>query len=153
MNSLRRTFLKSAGTLAAAFAAGLLDPVAVFASTWNKIAFSAKTLPEAMSDAGYANAEESTDILLKVPDIAEDGSIVPVEATSHIPGTTSMAFFVEKNPNPLVADFAFSNGAVPYMATHIKMAKTAVVKVAVRAGGKVYTAGKEVKVTLGGCGG
>lgn len=153
MNSLRRALLKGAGTLTAAFACGLLNPISVFAATWNKTAFSAKTVLDAMLASGYGTAEDSSDILLKVPDIAEDGSIVPVEATSHIPDTTSMAIFVEKNPNPLAADFAFSNGAEAYIATHIKMAKTSVVRVAVKAGGKVYTTGKEVKVTLGGCGG
>lgn len=153
MNQMRRAFLKGAGALAALLSAGLLDPIAAFAATWNKTAFSAKTLEDAMQAAGYGNAVESPDILLKVPDIAEDGAIVPVEATSNIPDTVSMAFFSEKNPNPLVADFTFSNGAEPFMATHIKMAKTCIVRVAVKAGGKNYMTNKEVKVTLGGCGG
>ncbi len=152
-NPLRRSFLKGAGALAAAFSVGFLDPIAVFAAAWNKTAFSAKTVLDAMLASGYDNAEESPDIALKVPDIAEDGAIVPVEVTSRIPDTVSMAIFVEKNPNPLVADVAFLNGAEPYIATHIKMAKTSVVKVAVRTGGGTYTTGKEVKVTLGGCGG
>ena len=139
--------------IAAVFAAGLLSPVHVFAAAWNKTAFSAKTMLDAMMDSGYGQAVDSPDIDLKVPDIAEDGSIVPVEVTSNIPGTVSIAIFAEKNPNPLVADFAFSNGALPYVATHIKMAKTSIVRVAVKAGDKVYMTGKEVKVTIGGCGG
>ncbi len=146
----RRPFLKG---IAAAFLVGLLRPVELLAATWNKTAFSAKTVMDAMMDAGYGGAADSTDIVLKVPDIAEDGSIVPVEVTSNIPGTVSMAIFAEKNPNPLVADFFFSDGAEPYVATHIKMAKTSTVRVAVKAGDKVYTTGKEIKVTIGGCGG
>lgn len=147
---LRRSFLKGMATV---LAAGLLRPAGVFAATWNKAAFSAKTLIDAMMDSGYGGAVDSPDIVLKVPDIAEDGSIVPVEATSNIPGTISMAFFAEKNPNPMVAEFIFSNGAEPYIATHIKMAKTSTIRVAVKAGDKVYMTGKEVKVTIGGCGG
>lgn len=156
MNFGRRVFLKKAGSgavLLVASAVGLLKPLSAFAMTWNKSAFSAKTKDEAMSEAGYGGATESGDILLTVPDIAGDGSIVIVEAMSNIPGTVSMAFFAEKNPNPLVAEYFFSNGTLPYMVTHIKMSKTSVFRVAVKADGKVYTAGKEIKVTIGGCGG
>lgn len=156
MDTLRRTFLKgmaTTGMVAAAIAAGFIKPAAALAAGWNKSAFSAKTIADAMKEAGYGGAAESSDILLKVPDIAEDGSIVPMEVTSNIPGTTSIAIFAEKNPNPLVADIQFSGGAVPYISLHIKMAETAVVRVAVKAGDKIYTQGREVKVTLGGCGG
>jgi sulfur-oxidizing protein SoxY len=156
VDTLRRTFLKgivTTGMVAAAIAAGLVKPAAALAAVWNKSAFSAKTIADAMKESGYGGAAESNDILLKVPDIAEDGSIVPMEVTSNIPGTTSIAIFAEKNPNPLVADIRFSNGAAPYISMHIKMAETAVVRVAVKAGDKIYTQGKEVKVTLGGCGG
>ncbi len=146
----RRPFLKS---IAAIFMVGLLKPSGLLAATWNKTAFSAKTVMDAMMDSGYGGAADSTDIALHVPDIAEDGSIVPVEVTSNIPGTVSMAIFAEKNPNPMVAEFFFSDGTEPYIAIHIKMAKTSTVRVAVKAGGKVYTTGKEVKVTIGGCGG
>ncbi len=106
-----------------------------------------------MENAGYGGATESGDIELKVPDIAENGAVVPVSATSNIPGTTSMAIFVEKNPSPLIADFAFSNGAEAYISTRVKMAKTSIVRVTVKAGGKNYTSSREVKVTIGGCGG
>jgi sulfur-oxidizing protein SoxY len=100
-----------------------------------------------------AGAAESKDILIKAPDIAENGAVVPVEVTSKIPGTTSIMIFVDKNQNPLIADFEFSNGAEGYVSTRIKMASTSHVRVAVKAGGKAYTATKEVKVTIGGCGG
>jgi sulfur-oxidizing protein SoxY len=156
MNQLRRTFLKStgaAGTVAVAIAAGLLKPGQVLAAEWNKVAFDATTTADAMKGLNVAGATESKDILIKAPDIAENGAVVPVEVTSKIPGTTSIMIFVDKNQNPLIADFEFSNGAEGYVSTRIKMASTSHVRVAVKAGGKAYTATKEVKVTIGGCGG
>lgn len=156
MNPLRRAFLKSAGaagTVAIAIAAGLLKPGTVFAAAWNSLAFTAKEPADAINNAGYGGATESSDILIKAPDIAENGAVVPVSATSNIPGTTSMAIFVEKNPAPMIASFEFSNGAESYISTRIKMAKTSIVRVSVKAGGKNYTNSREVKVTIGGCGG
>lgn len=156
MNELRRAFLKKAGTVGAvavAIGAGLLKPGTVFAAAWNKAAFVANNLADAMKESGYAGGADSKDIVLKVPEIAENGAVVPVEATSNIPGTTSMAIFVDKNPTVLIADFEFSNGAEPYASTRIKMQGTSQVRVAVKAGGKIYTHTKEVKVTIGGCGG
>lgn len=156
MNHLRRNFLKStgaAGTVVVAIAAGLLRPGQVLAAEWNKAAFGATTTADAMKGMNVAGAAESKDILIKAPDIAENGAVVPVEVTSKIPGTTSIMIFVDKNQNPLIADFEFSNGAEGYVSTRIKMANTSHVRVAVKAGGKAYTATKEVKVTIGGCGG
>ena len=156
MDQERRTFLKSAGAvgaIAVAIAAGLLKPGEVFAAAWNSLAFTAKTAADALTNSGYSGASESNDILIKVPEIAENGAVVPVEATSNIPGTTSMAIFVDKNPNPLIADFTFLNGAEPFISTRVKMAMTSIVRISVKAGGKVYTASREVKVTIGGCGG
>ncbi|HSM99348.1 MAG TPA: thiosulfate oxidation carrier protein SoxY [Gallionella sp.] len=156
MNQFRRAFLKNAGTfgaVAVAIAAGLFKPGAVFAAAWNSLAFTAKDPAEAVKNAGYDGATESSDIVIKAPDIAENGAVVPVSATSNIPGTLSMAIFVEKNPAPMIASFEFSNGAEPYISTRIKMAKTSIVRVSVKAGGKNYTSSREVKVTIGGCGG
>ncbi len=156
MNQLRRAFLKNAGTVgtvAIAIAAGLLKPVAAFAAAWNSAAFTAKDIADSMKNAGYGGATESSDIVIKAPDIAENGAVVPISATSNIPGTTSMAIFAEKNPAPLIAIFEFSNGIEPNISTRIKMAKTSLVRVSVQAGGKKYTNSREVKVTIGGCGG
>lgn len=156
MDQSRRTFLKSAGTagmFAAAIAASLLKSGEVFAAAWNTLAFTAKNTLDAIKNSGYGDATESKDILIKAPDIAENGVVVPVEATSNIPGTTSMAIFVDKNPNPMIADFSFMNGAEPFIATRVKMASTSIVRVTVKAGGKAYTNSREVKVTIGGCGG
>lgn len=156
MNQLRRAFLKKAGAVGAvavAFASGLLKPGAVFATAWNSLAFTSKDLSEALKNAGYDGAGESSDIVIKAPEIAENGAVVPVSATSHIAGTTSMAIFIDKNPVPMIAEFQFLNGAEPYIATRVRMAKTSLVRVAVKAGGKNYIASREVKVTIGGCGG
>ncbi|MEO6974478.1 MAG: thiosulfate oxidation carrier protein SoxY [Gallionella sp.] len=156
MNQLRRSFLKNAGTVGAvvvAIGTGLLSPGKVFAAAWNSLAFTTKDLNEAMKNAGYEGATESSDIVIKAPEIAENGAVVPVSATSSIAGTTSMAIFIDKNPAPMIADFQFMNGAEPYIATRVKMAKTSLVRVTVKAGGKNYIASREVKVTIGGCGG
>lgn len=156
MNQLRRTFLKStgaAGTVAMAIAAGLLKPGQVLAAEWNKNAFEAKNLADAMKGINAAGAAKSADILIKAPEIAENGAVVPVEVSSKIAGTTDIAIFVDQNVNPLIADFNFQNGAEGYVSTRIKMAKTSNVTVVVKAGGKSYTTAKEVKVTIGGCGG
>ncbi len=157
MNTKRRTFLKSAGaasTVAVAVAAGLIKPTEVMAAEWNKVAFDAKGVADALKGIGVVNpAADSRDILIKAPDIAENGAVVPVEVTSKLAGTTSIAILVEKNANPLTADFDFSNGAEGYVSTRIKMGQTSNVRVVVKAGGKSYTAVKEVKVTIGGCGG
>jgi sulfur-oxidizing protein SoxY len=156
MDQLRRTFLKSAGiagSVVVAIGAGLLKSGEVFAAAWNTSAFGAKNISDAVSAAGYAGAAESKDIEIKAPEIAENGAVVPVEVTCKIPGTTSLAIFVEKNPTPMVAEFNFMNGAESYISSRIKMGQTSLVRIAVKAGGKTYMASKEVKVTIGGCGG
>lgn len=156
MNFARRTFIKSAGaagTVAVAAAAGLLKPTQVLAAEWNKAAFDAKGMPDALKAIGASGAADSKDILIKAPDIAENGAVVPVEVTSKIAGTTGIVLMVEKNANPMVADFELGNGADGYVSTRIKMGQTSNVRVVVKAGGKTYSAVKEVKVTIGGCGG
>ena len=156
MNPLRRTLLKgtgAAGTVAVALAAGLLKPGQVLAAEWNKAAFDSKSIIEALKGIGATAAVDSKDIAIKAPDIAENGAVVPVEVTSKIPGTESIAIVVEKNDRPLIAVFNLLNGAEGFVSTRIKMAQTSDVKVVVKAGGKMYTAKKEVKVTIGGCGG
>ena len=156
MNSKRRTFLKTAGgasSIAIAAAAGLIKPAEVLAVEWNKAAFDAKGVPDAMKAVGATGAADSKDILIKAPDIAENGAVVPVEVTSKIAGTSGIVLLVEKNANPMVADFELANGADGYVSTRIKMGQTSNVRVVVKAGGKTYSAVKEVKVTIGGCGG
>ena len=156
MNSKRRTFLKTAGgasTIAIAAAAGLIKPTEVLAVEWNKAAFDAKGVPDALKAVGASGAADRKDILIKAPDIAENGAVVPIEVTSKIAGTSAIMLMVEKNPSPLTANFDLANGADGYVSTRIKMGQTSNVRAVVKAGGKSYTAVKEVKVTIGGCGG
>jgi sulfur-oxidizing protein SoxY len=155
MNILRRNVLKGAGAAGAvsvAMAAGLLKPGAVFAADWNKSLFENKDLSGVMGAVGGTGAAAG-DISVKAPDIAENGAVVPVEITSNIAGTESIAIVGEKNSLPMIAQFNLSNGAQGYVSTRIKMGTTSNVRAVVKAGGKMYTAAKEVKVTIGGCGG
>jgi sulfur-oxidizing protein SoxY len=155
MHSRRRTILKAAGTtgmLAAAAAAGLVGPADALAQA-TKATFEAKTIADAMKSMGIANAVESKDIQIKAPDIAENGAVVPLEITSGIPGTESIAVFIEKNPFPFAGSFDVSKGALPFVALRTKIGESSNVRVVVAAGGKYFTTAKEVKVTIGGCGG
>ena len=156
MNPARRTVLRGAsslGALSALVLAGVLKPTAVYAAEWNKAAFEAKDTAGALKGMGAAASADSKDLVLKVPDIAENGAVVPVDVLSNIPNTTSIAILVEKNPQPLCAQFDFANGALPEVAARLKMGQTSLVKAVAKADGKFYTAQKEVKVTVGGCGG
>lgn len=156
MNSKRRTFLRTAGsasTVMIAAAAGLIKPTEVLAVEWNKAAFEAKGIPDALKAIGAAGASDSKDILIKAPDIAENGAVVPIEVTSKVAGTSAIMLMVEKNPQPLTANFDLTNGAEGYVSTRIKMGQTSNIRAVVKAGGKYYTTSKEVKVTIGGCGG
>jgi len=155
MHHTRRSVLKGAwalGALATAVAAGLLSPARALAA-WNKGAFEAKNIADAMKSVGVSNAEESKAIEIRAPDIAENGAVVPIDITSSIPGTTAISVFIEKNPFPYTGTFDFSQGAVPYVHLRVKMGESSPVRVVVAAGGKYYTTAKEVKVTIGGCGG
>ncbi|MDP1645106.1 MAG: thiosulfate oxidation carrier protein SoxY [Thiobacillus sp.] len=155
MNALRRNVLKGAagaGAVAVAVAAGLLKPTQAMAA-WNKGAFEARNVGDAMKGLGVSGPADSKDITIKAPDIAENGAVVPVEVTSGIAGTTSIAIIAEKNGTPLVGNFNLSGGTQGFISTRIKMGQTSLVRAVVNAGGKSYTAAKEVKVTIGGCGG
>ena len=156
MNTGRRNVLKGTGGMAAlglAFAAGLLKPGAAWADAWNKAAFETKSLNDAVKALGGAPPAESKDIAISSPDIAENGAVVPFTVSSKIPKTESIALLVEKNPNILAANFQIPDGTEPWVNTRIKMGQTSNVFALVKADGKYYYASKEVKVTLGGCGG
>jgi sulfur-oxidizing protein SoxY len=151
----RRVFLKgsvASGAVAAAVGAGLLTPQMVLAE-WNKAAFESKTVEDAVKNLGLEGGEESADINIKAPDIAENGAVVPVTVDVSMDGVENIAFIVKENPSPLVATFSMGEGGVPFARTNIKMGKTSDVIAMVTAGGKTYMAKKEVKVTIGGCGG
>ena len=159
MNNSRRKVLQGTGGMAVmglAMAAGLFKPGSAFAqgSSWNKAAFETKSLNDAVKAMGGAAPAESKDIaFVNTPDIAENGAVVPFTIQSKIPKTESIALLVEKNPNILVASFSIPDGTEPWVNTRAKMGQTSNVIALVKADGKYYYATKEVKVTLGGCGG
>jgi len=156
MNTKRRTFLKSSAAASAvgiAVTAGLITPRSVFAA-WPSAAFEATDVNAAIkSTFGDGAITESSDIKVKAPDIAENGAVVPITVTSNIPGTSSISVLVSKNNTPLAASFQLADNTEGFVSTRIKMSQTSDVVVVVKAGGKLYSAKKEVKVTIGGCGG
>jgi len=151
----RRTLLKrtlAVGTVGVAASAGLLAPGQVLAA-YPKGAFEAKDAAGALSGVmGGGNYTESADIKIKAPDIAENGSVVPVTVSTGMSGVESIALLVDGNNTPLVGSFEL-NGSEPFVSTRIKMGKTSNVVAVVKANGKMMAAKKEVKVTIGGCGG
>lgn len=149
MNRLRRQLVRGAALLAA----GLLSPLAALAATWNKEAFGAKTAADALKGIGATDAAPSKDVLIEAPDIAENGAVVPIEITSNVPGTRSISVVAEHNPFPLVAKFDFLEGALPFVKVNVKMGETSDVRAIAEANGKHYSATKNIKVTIGGCGG
>jgi sulfur-oxidizing protein SoxY len=156
MNQTRRDVLKAgggAGLFAMLAAAGFVAPNAAVAADWNKAAFEGKTVQEAFNALGAATPANSNDIIMKAPDIAENGAVVPVGIESKIPGTESIALLIEKNPNPMAASFDIPAGTELTVTTRVKMAETSNIYALVKANGKYFVAKKEVKVTLGGCGG
>jgi sulfur-oxidizing protein SoxY len=149
VNPVRRTVLKL-GALVGAAVLHALKPSSGWA--WNKAAFESKALADALKSMGAANVTESRDITITAPDIAENGAVVPIAVTSKIPNTQSIAILAEKNPFPLAASFDMSGGGEAYVSVRLKMGQTSNVHAVVKADGKFYSAVKEVKVTIGGCG-
>jgi sulfur-oxidizing protein SoxY len=123
-----------------------------WAANRNEAAFQAKAVADALKSLGAENLIESRDIAITAPDIAENGALVQIVVTSKIPNTQSIAIIAEKNPFPLAASYDVVPNSVNNVATRIKMGQTTDVRVIVKADGKFYTAVKEVKVTVGGCG-
>ena len=152
----RRSFLKgtlAGSTVAVAASAGLLAPSQVLAA-WPKSAFEAKSVQDAIKGiTGTDTTTASGDIQIKAPDIAENGAVVPVTVETGIAGAENVAIVIAQNGTPLAANFKLSAAAKGYVSTRVKMGKTSDVIAVVKAGGQVYSAKKEVKVTIGGCGG
>jgi len=157
MGTTRRDVLKTGGgasVLALLAAAGWLTPGEAAAQAWNKAAFEAKTMDEALKAIGGSTPAQSKDIaFVSTPDIAENGAVVPIGVTSAIPKTESIAILIEKNPAILTASFDIPQGTDPAITTRVKMGQSSNVYALVKADGKYYVASKEIKVTLGGCGG
>ena len=120
--------------------------------TWNKTAFEATKLDEAIKGLNISTEISSKDIEIIAPDRAENGAVVQIEITSNIKNTESITVLVEHNPTPLIGTFSFSNGALPFVITRIKMAEDSDLKVIVKAGGQYFTANKKVVVLENGCG-
>ncbi len=158
MDKQRRDVLKAGvgfGVLALGGAAGLLGSGQAVAQEWNKAAFDTKSLNDAVKAMGGSGAVESKDIQFvnPTPEIAENGAVVPITVSSNIPKTQSIAILVEKNPNILSANFAIPAGTEAFVSTRVKMGETSKVFAVVKADGRYFYAAKEIKVTLGGCGG
>ena len=156
MNTTRRKFLKTSavtGAVVAGIGAGILAPRNVMAA-WPAAAFDTTDVNAALAATlGSSDMTDSADIEVKAPDIAENGAVVPITITSKIPGTESITILLPGNNNPLAASFTFSSRTEGLISTRVKMGKTSNVIAVVKAKGKLYTAKKEVKVTIGGCGG
>jgi sulfur-oxidizing protein SoxY len=151
----RRTLLKYAGAIGAltvGVVSGLVKSSNAVAAQWNAAGFESKVMSDAMKTLGAGNPVESRDIVITAPDIAENGAVVPVAVTSKIVNTQQISIISEKNPRPLMGTFDISSGTEGYISTRIKMGETSNVWAVVKADGKFYSAKKEVKVTVGGCG-
>ena len=153
MNHLRRTLLKVTGAMLVSATASMLKIGHALAASWNKAGFEAKVPGDALKALGATTTAPSKDIAITAPDIAENGAQVPVTVSSKLANTQSISIVVDKNPFPLSSSFDFANGAESYVSTKIKMGQTSNVIAVVKADGKFFTASREVKVTIGGCGG
>jgi sulfur-oxidizing protein SoxY len=116
-------------------------------------AFKQKSEADAIKALYGKTAEPSDKIKLDAPEIAENGGVVPISVTTTLDKVTSISFFVAENPSALAASYRIPEGTIPAVANRLKMAKTTNVVAIVEADGKLYSATKEVKVTVGGCGG
>ncbi|WOH66745.1 thiosulfate oxidation carrier protein SoxY [Bradyrhizobium sp. BWA-3-5] len=156
-SATRRLILKGAGVLTLV---GLgivpLDLTRAFAAANDKYpeeAFRQKSDADVIKALYGKTVEPSDKVKMDAPEIAENGAVVPIAVSTTLADVTSIAFLVSENPNVLIAKYSIPAGTLPNVANRIKMAKTSNVTVLVEAGGKLYSAVKEVKVTVGGCGG
>jgi sulfur-oxidizing protein SoxY len=153
MMQTRRDMLQRSAAVAGMLAGmGLLPQVAL--ANWNKAAFEAKNMADLMKALGTSAPTESKDVAIIGPDIAENGAVVPVGCSTTLAGVKKLMILVEKNPNMLCAMFDVTDGVEPNFTTRVKMGQSSdVYAVAITADNKVLFARKEIKVTLGGCGG
>ena len=152
MQTRREVLGHSAKVVGLMAAAGLLPAAAQAA--WNEAAFKGKTLADVVKAMGGGAPAESKDVTITGPDIAENGAVVPVGASSTLPGVKRLMLLVEKNPSALAASFDITDKVDANVSTRVKMGQSSnVYAVAMLADGKVAYAVKEIKVTLGGCGG
>ena len=151
MQTRRKTLQHSAAVAALLATTGLFPS---YALAFNAKAFDAKNLPDVLKALGAGAPAESKDVTITAPDIAENGAVVPLAASTTLAGVKQLLVLVEKNPSALIAVFNLSDSVEANISTRAKMGQSSdVYAVAVMADGKVLFAKKEVKVTLGGCGG
>jgi sulfur-oxidizing protein SoxY len=149
----RRETLKQSAVVAGLLAATGLFP-RYAAAAWNATAFDAKSVADVMKAFGAGAPVASKDVTLTAPDIAENGAVVPMGVATTLPGVKHMLVLVEKNPSTLVAKFDVTDSVDANFLTRAKMGQSSdVYAVAITNDGKALYAKKEVKVTLGGCGG
>ena len=146
----RRLILQGAGLVVLV---GLAPALAAANDKYPEDAFKAKSAADAIKALYGKTAEPSDKVKLDAPEIAENGAVVPISVTTDLADVTSISFLVTDNPNALAASYRIPAGTMPSVANRLKMAKTSNVIAIVEAGGKLYSATKEVKVTVGGCGG
>jgi len=152
MKTRRDMLTGSAKVLALMASAGLLPQTAL--ANWTAAAFDAKTLADAVKALGGNAPVASGDVTITGPDIAENGAVVPVGVSTNLPGVKRLAVLVEKNPSALAAVFDVTDAVDANFNTRVKMGQSSnVMAVAMMADGRVLFAQKEIKVTLGGCGG
>jgi len=155
MNKQRRNVLKSgsgAALLSVLAAAGIIRPGMALAD-WNKAAFETKNLADTLKALGVSTPADSKDVQMTAPDIAENGAVVPIGVASTLPNVTMIAIMIEKNPSTLAATFTLPAGTEPNIQTRVKMGQTSNVFAVVKSDGKFFMTSKEIKVTMGGCGG
>jgi len=155
MNNQRRNVMKSgsgAALLSILAAAGIIKPGVALAD-WNKAAFEAKSMADTLKALGATTPADSKDVQMTAPDIAENGAVVPIGVATTLPNVTMVAIMIEKNPSTLAANFTLPAGTEPNIQTRVKMGQTSNVIVVVKSDGKLFMTGKEIKVTMGGCGG
>lgn len=149
----RREMLTRSATVAGLLASAGFLPLPALAA-WPQAAFDAKTMADAAKALGGSAPVESKDVSVSGPDIAENGAVVPVGCATTLPGVKRLLLLVEKNPSVLAAVFNVTDAVEPNLNTRVKMGQSSnVFAVAMMNDGKVFFAAKEIKVTLGGCGG
>ena len=153
MKQQRRKILRLGSALSLAMSSGLLSARDVFGAEWKQAVYDAKSLDDAFKALGGDQYAVSAQVVINAPDIAENGAVVPVSINSSAANTQLIAILVEKNPNLMSAQFTIPPGTDPAITTRIKMNGTSNVLALVKADGKWLLASKEIKVTLGGCGG
>ncbi|MBR1276458.1 thiosulfate oxidation carrier protein SoxY [Bradyrhizobium sp. AUGA SZCCT0283] len=156
-SATRRLILQGAGAVALVglgnLPFGLTPALAAANDKYPEEAFKQKSDADVIKSLYGKTAEPSDKVKLDAPEIAENGAVVPISVSTTLADVTSIAFLVSENPNVLIAKYSIPTDTMPSVANRIKMAKTSNVTVLVEAGGKLYSATKEVKVTVGGCGG